>query len=110
MSIRQIQLPSTGYYQQEQGAQVETYLSPVETHCNNIDYFIPDVENLTKLFSEDAMARLQETYPESGKPFRKTNLSTVRVFKPYHLQIKPDEVDVKDHQSINTAGAMLCTI
>ncbi|KAG8232497.1 hypothetical protein J437_LFUL011266 [Ladona fulva] len=37
---------------------VPLYLSPVETHCTNIDYFIPDVENHTKQFSEDAMTRL----------------------------------------------------
>nr|KAF7427680.1 hypothetical protein H0235_007374 [Vespula pensylvanica] len=37
---------------------VETYLSPVETHCMNIDYFIPDEENQTRDFSDDAMARL----------------------------------------------------
>lgn len=39
---------------------METYLSPVETHCMNIDYFIPDEENETRGFSEDAMARLRE--------------------------------------------------
>lgn len=40
---------------------VETYLSPVETHCHNIDYFIPDVDNQTKLLSEDAMTRLRKS-------------------------------------------------
>lgn len=39
---------------------VETYLSPVETHCMNIDYYIPDTESLTKDFSEEAMTRLRE--------------------------------------------------
>lgn len=39
---------------------VETYLSPVETHCMNIDYFIPDEENETRGFSDDAMARLRK--------------------------------------------------
>lgn len=39
---------------------VETYLSPVETHCMNIDYFIPDEENQTRGFSDDAMARLRK--------------------------------------------------
>lgn len=39
---------------------VETYLSPVETHCMNVDYFIPDTENLTKQFSEEAMTRLRK--------------------------------------------------
>ena len=39
---------------------VETYLSPVETHCMNIDYFIPDEENETRGFTDDAMARLRK--------------------------------------------------
>ncbi|KAG8257933.1 hypothetical protein J6590_039482 [Homalodisca vitripennis] len=37
----------------------ETYLSPVETHCINIEYFLADVDNQTKGFSEDAMTRLR---------------------------------------------------
>lgn len=39
---------------------VETYLSPVETHCTNIDYFIPDTENRTKDFNDYAMTRLRK--------------------------------------------------
>lgn len=39
---------------------METYLSPVETHCMNIDYFIPDTENRTKDFNDYAMTRLRE--------------------------------------------------
>ncbi|XP_077300314.1 uncharacterized protein LOC143921067 isoform X1 [Arctopsyche grandis] len=45
-------------YPKERPPGVETYLSPVETHCNNVDYFIPDENNETKEFNEDAMARL----------------------------------------------------
>ncbi|XP_015598122.1 uncharacterized protein LOC107269125 isoform X1 [Cephus cinctus] len=45
-------------YPKERPPAVETYLSPVETHCMNIDYFIPDEENQTRGFSDDAMARL----------------------------------------------------
>ncbi|XP_012283180.1 uncharacterized protein LOC105701209 isoform X1 [Orussus abietinus] len=45
-------------YPKERPPTVETYLSPVETHCMNIDYFIPDEENQTRGFSDDAMARL----------------------------------------------------
>lgn len=45
-------------YPKERPLNLETYLSPVETHCHNIDYFIPDVDNQTKLLSEDAMTRL----------------------------------------------------
>ncbi|XP_043195273.1 uncharacterized protein LOC122366773 isoform X1 [Amphibalanus amphitrite] len=37
---------------------VDVYLSPVETYCTNIDYYIPDEDNLTKTFSEELMARL----------------------------------------------------
>lgn len=36
---------------------VEIYLSPVETHCMNVDYFIPDENNETKGLSDDAMNR-----------------------------------------------------
>lgn len=39
---------------------VETYLSPVETHCMNVDYFFLDTDNQTHEFSEDAMTRLRE--------------------------------------------------
>lgn len=45
-------------YPKERPPTVETYLSPVETHCMNIDYFIPDEENQTRDFSDDSMARL----------------------------------------------------
>ncbi|XP_066592760.1 transmembrane protein 114 isoform X1 [Prorops nasuta] len=45
-------------YPKERPPTVETYLSPVETYCMNIDYFIPDEENQTRGFSEDSMARL----------------------------------------------------
>ncbi|XP_033297716.1 uncharacterized protein LOC117204430 isoform X1 [Bombus bifarius] len=45
-------------YPKERPPTVQTYLSPVETHCMNINYFIPDEENLTRGFSDDAMTRL----------------------------------------------------
>lgn len=45
-------------YPKERPITVETYLSPVETHCMNIDYYVPDTENVTKGFSDDALARL----------------------------------------------------
>ncbi|CAH0394884.1 unnamed protein product [Bemisia tabaci] len=45
-------------YPKERPPTVETYLSPVETHCMNIDYHVPDPENSTKNFSEDQMTRL----------------------------------------------------
>lgn len=44
---------------------VETYRSPVETICTNIDYYIPDNKGDTKSFSEDAMARLRKHCPFS---------------------------------------------
>lgn len=37
---------------------VDLYLSPVETYCENVNYYIPDEENITKGFSEERMARL----------------------------------------------------
>lgn len=45
-------------YPKERPPTVKTYLSPVETHCNNINYFIPDDNNETKDFSEDAWNKL----------------------------------------------------
>ncbi|CAG9094509.1 unnamed protein product [Plutella xylostella] len=45
------------FHSREPGA-VEIYLSPVETHCMNVDYFIPDENNETKGLSDDAMNRL----------------------------------------------------
>ncbi|KAL0278574.1 UNVERIFIED_CONTAM: hypothetical protein PYX00_000358 [Menopon gallinae] len=45
-------------YPKEKPKSVQIYLSPVETHCSNIDYYIPDVDNITKEFNDDAMARL----------------------------------------------------
>lgn len=45
-------------YPKERPPSVEIYLSPVETHCSNVDYFIPDENNETKGFSDDAMNRL----------------------------------------------------
>lgn len=35
---------------------VEIYLSPVETHCSNIDYFPANIED--KVSGDDAMTRL----------------------------------------------------
>lgn len=45
-------------FPKERPPTVETYLSPVETHCMNIEYYLPDSDNLTRGFSEDAMTRL----------------------------------------------------
>ncbi|VVD04503.1 unnamed protein product [Leptidea sinapis] len=45
-------------YPKERPPTVEIYLSPVETHCSNVDYFIPDENNETKGLSDDAMNRL----------------------------------------------------
>lgn len=47
------------YYNSVRLFSVETYLSPVETHCMNVDYFFLDPENQTHEFSEDAMTRLR---------------------------------------------------
>ncbi|CAG9584521.1 unnamed protein product [Danaus chrysippus] len=45
-------------YPKERPNTVEIYLSPVETHCSNVDYFVPDENNETKGLSDDAMNRL----------------------------------------------------
>ncbi|KAK9719710.1 PMP-22/EMP/MP20/Claudin tight junction [Popillia japonica] len=37
---------------------LKTYLSPVETHCNNINYYIPDENNETSGFTDDAWTKL----------------------------------------------------
>lgn len=41
---------------------VKTYLSPVETHCNNINYYIPDENNETRDFTDDAWTRLRKSF------------------------------------------------
>ncbi|XP_041978399.1 uncharacterized protein LOC121732543 isoform X2 [Aricia agestis] len=45
-------------YPKERPPTVEIYLSPVETHCSNVDYFIPDENNETRGLADDAMNRL----------------------------------------------------
>lgn len=41
-----------------QGDIVELYMSPVETWCRNIDYFIPDEEGKTKEFKTEVMTKI----------------------------------------------------
>ncbi|XP_050518296.1 uncharacterized protein LOC126892707 [Diabrotica virgifera virgifera] len=45
-------------YPKERPPTVKTYLSPLETHCNNVNYYIPDENNDTKDFTDDAWTRL----------------------------------------------------
>ncbi|XP_044759895.1 uncharacterized protein LOC123317429 isoform X1 [Coccinella septempunctata] len=45
-------------YPKERPPTVKTYLSPVETYCNNINYYIPDEQNETRDFTDDAWTRL----------------------------------------------------
>merc|ERR1711936_1247250 len=40
------------------GEIVELYMSPVETWCRNIDYFIPDEEGKTKEFKTEVMTKI----------------------------------------------------
>merc|ERR1712045_916319 len=40
------------------GDKVELYMSPVETWCLNLDYFIPDENDVTKLFNQEQMIRV----------------------------------------------------
>ncbi|GJQ72452.1 hypothetical protein Trydic_g3527 [Trypoxylus dichotomus] len=45
-------------YPKERPPTVKTYLSPVETHCNNINYYIPDENNETSGLTDDAWTKL----------------------------------------------------
>merc|ERR1712038_248932 len=37
---------------------VEVYMSPVETWCRNVDYYIPDENDVTKTFNKEEMTRV----------------------------------------------------
>merc|ERR1712066_48651 len=37
---------------------VEVYMSPVETWCRNVDYYIPDENDVTKSFNKEQMTRI----------------------------------------------------
>merc|ERR1712165_606840 len=37
---------------------VEVYMSPVETRCRNVDYYIPDENDVTKSFNKEQMTRI----------------------------------------------------
>jgi hypothetical protein len=39
---------------------VPLYLSPVETYCMNIDYYIPDEDGVTADFTSDETAKLRK--------------------------------------------------
>ena len=43
---------------------VELYMSPVETWCHNINYYIPDEGNETKNLSMEQMARIRKLINE----------------------------------------------
>ena len=38
----------------------DIYISPVETYCRNIDYFIPDENDQTKTFNKEEMTRVRK--------------------------------------------------
>ena len=40
---------------------VDLYMSPVETWCHNINYYIPDEEGATKDFSQENMTRIRKS-------------------------------------------------
>ena len=42
------------------GHLVELYISPVETWCRNVDYYIPDENDVTKSFNQEQMTRIRE--------------------------------------------------
>ena len=39
---------------------VSLYLSPAETWCFNLDYYIPDSEGVTKTFDNASISRLRK--------------------------------------------------
>ena len=39
---------------------VELYMSPVETWCHNLNYYIPDEEGDTKEFTAENMTRIRK--------------------------------------------------
>ena len=56
---------------------VELYMSPVETWCHNINYYIPDEGNETKNLSMEQMARIRKLIYTYTKNFLK-NLQVSR--------------------------------
>ena len=56
---------------------VELYMSPVETWCHNINYYIPDEGNETKNLSMEQMARIRKLIYTYTKNFVK-NLQVSR--------------------------------
>jgi len=42
----------------EDGKRVELYMSPVETWCRNLDYYIPDENDITKTLDAEQMTRI----------------------------------------------------
>ena len=59
---------------------MDVYLSPVETYCTNIDYYIPDEDNLTKTFSEELMARLRKLLQGRIFPHESIDCATPQKF------------------------------
>ncbi|XP_060522914.1 uncharacterized protein LOC132699936 isoform X2 [Cylas formicarius] len=45
-------------FPKDRPATVKLYLSPLETYCSNINYYIPDENNETKDFTDDAWTKL----------------------------------------------------
>ena len=43
------------------GDLVELYMSPVETWCRNVDYYIPDENDETKTFNQEEMTRIRKS-------------------------------------------------
>ena len=39
---------------------VDLYLSPVETWCHNLNYYIPDEDGVTKEFTAENMTRIRK--------------------------------------------------
>ena len=42
------------------GERVQLYMSPVETWCRNLDYYIPDEKDVTKTLGKEEMTRIRK--------------------------------------------------
>ena len=42
------------------GDRVQLYMSPVETWCRNLEYYIPDEKDVTKTLGKEEMTRIRK--------------------------------------------------
>jgi hypothetical protein len=61
-------------FPQERPSKVPLYLSPVETYCYNIDYYIPDETDAVSEFSSDEVVKLRKGNFSISAPLRNSNV------------------------------------